>query len=116
MKKLFSTVFLLWLLLPLWAAGEKELFVCSDGSQIVVAYNSKIYYAEYKNNRLSEKKPIGVLNDLLQQGWAVKNFLQVSIAVKYTFRLSRQVLRTTIFMLFVKNKERGLRQNCLRVR
>ena len=73
MKKLFSTVFLLWLLLPLWAAGEKELFVCSDRSQIVVAYNSKIYYAEYKNNRLSEKKPIGVLNDLLQQGWAVKN-------------------------------------------
>ena len=73
MKKLFSTVFLLWLLLPLWAVGEKELFVCSDGSQIVVAYNSKIYYAEYKNNRLSEKKPIGVLNDLLQQGWAVKN-------------------------------------------
>lgn len=73
MKKLFSTFFFLWLLLPLWAAGEKELFVCSDGSQIVVAHNSNIYHAEYKNNRLSEKKPIGVLNGLLQQGWAVKN-------------------------------------------
>ena len=73
MKRKCLVLFLLLIFLPLWALEERELFMCSDSSLIVIGSDARIYYSEYKNHQLKNRQPIGVLNGLLQQGWSIKN-------------------------------------------
>lgn len=106
MKKGLFVVLSLLSFAVLRAAGEQELFVCSDGSRVVIDSNSKIYYSQFENNKLQNRQPIGVLNDLQQQGWSIKNISASFDCCELYF--SAKPSGATDYDFFVVRKKKGV--------